>query len=225
MSNCRECKCSGCREYTFLLFAVGVGLVFALALAGDVSEFPACVALVVGEVASSVASAAPSSGSPPAPTSSSTSTVRGGGEGGSHMLPDRFLNDCGKVRGGGAVATTIREASEVVDARRREARKAFPTDNMCPKTYSIHRRDTQPLTTSRRILKHLSPLWAPGIHSWQQVLSRSPTDQTVSFLPNPAILTALLGEIPITSPALTAAKGALKTLRQILSNPRDLEYL
>ena len=91
------------------------------------------------------------------------------------------------------VATTIRAASEVVDARRREARKAFPTENMCPKTYRIHRRDTQPLTASRRILKHLSPLWALGIHSWQQVLSRSPTDQTINFLPNPAILTALLG--------------------------------
>ena len=122
------------------------------------------------------------------------------------------------------VATTIRAASEVVDARRREARKAFPTENMCPKTYRIHRRDTQPLTASRRILKHLSPLWALGIHSWQQVLSRSPTDQTINFLPNPAILTALLGQIPIISPALTAAKGALKTLRQILSNPRDREY-
>ena len=123
-----------------------------------------------------------------------------------------------------AVATTIRAASEVVDAKRREARKAFPTDNMCPKTYRIHRRDTRPLTASRRVLKHLSPLWDLGIHSWQQVLSRSPTEQTVSFLPNPAILTALLGEIPITTPALTAAKGALKTLRQILSNPRDREY-
>ena len=82
------------------MFAVGVGLVFALALAGDVSEFPACVAYVVGEVASSVASAAPSPGSPSAPTSSSASTVRGGSEGGSHMLPDRFLDDCGKNRGG-----------------------------------------------------------------------------------------------------------------------------
>ena len=97
-----------------MLFAVGVGLVFALALAGDVSECSACVALVVGEVASSVASAAPSSGSPSAPTSSSASTVRGGGESGSHMLPDRFLSDCGKVRGDGAVGCVGRKGRRVL---------------------------------------------------------------------------------------------------------------
>ena len=96
------------------MFAVGVGLVFALALAGDVSEFPACVALVVGEVASAVASAAPSFGSPSAPTSSSASTVRGGCEGGSHMLPDRFLDDCRKVRGGGAVGRVGRKGRRIM---------------------------------------------------------------------------------------------------------------
>ena len=123
-----------------------------------------------------------------------------------------------------AVADTIRAASEEVDTRRRAARNSFPMDNMCPKAYKLHCRSTRPLKASNRILKHFSPLWALGIHSWHHILSKSPRDQTVSILPTPAILTALLGQVPINSPALTAAKGALQTLRQVLSNPRDQEY-
>ena len=124
------------------------------------------------------------------------------------------------------IASSVTEASRQADSNRRMQRNCLPTDMADPKEYSRLRRATQPLQASKRLLKHLSPLWTLKLHSWRHALVREVNTNDLAMLPIPAILANAMGDaLHHAKPTLlTSAKNALNTLRHLLSHPADTEY-
>ena len=122
------------------------------------------------------------------------------------------------------IADTLRGASEAVYSSRCQSRDLLPTQTLTPAEYQKLRRKTLPLQASRRIIKHLSPLWSLGLHKWSQFLTKSPTNNELSMPPAQAVLAKALGDSQPKAATLAPAKKALQTLRHILSHPANTEY-
>jgi hypothetical protein len=93
------------------------------------------------------------------------------------------------------IPTSIREASRAIDNARQEKRTSLQGQLGTKEYDKMVRQQCKPIQYSKKLLKHLTPLWELGLHNWNNLLTiqrHSSEDYTLHIHPTSVIMANLL---------------------------------